>query len=289
MFLMESEERHVSQREWEQQKPWTSDKVCIRSLKVLANAGHDCWQRQAYQPVEISVDVGLCSVSSTAVSDALDSSTLDYGALSKHILKLVSMSSDSWYSAYDFGDRMLFGIRQYTFEQGVRSPWMSIDIYWPEATLTGEGTHLCISRSQVPLILSTTFSLRNLSIPITIGIRQHERGAKQTVDVSLSIDRVVDPLPSVDVYHTIEQRVIMALEHSSFETLESLCEHIAAHVILHVNYMLDNAQDTIRPAGVRVKIEKPKAISQAEAPALEVYRRMDDIVSAQKVLDSHAG
>ena len=271
------EARQVSQREWEQQKPWTTDKVCIRSLKVLANAGHDCWQRQAYQPVEISVDIGLeGSVSSSAASDTLNSSTLDYGALSKHILKLVS--SDSWLSAYDFGVLIVFGIRKYASEQDVRSPWMSIDIYWPKGTLTGEGTRLCISCSQITLIISTTFSLRHLSIPIIIGIRQHERGAKQTIDVSLSIDRVT----STDLYHTIEQRIVEALEHSSFETLESLCEHVAAHVVSYVNSKLDN--DTVRPAGVRVKIEKPKAISQAEAPALEIYRKMDDIVSAQRAL-----
>ena len=76
----------------------------------------------------------------------------------------------------------------------------------------------------------------------------------------------------------MEGRSIGALEYSSSETIESLCEHIAAHVF---NHKLDNAQDTVR---LRVKIEKPKAMSQAEAPVLGIYRRMDDLDSAHKPL-----
>ena len=66
------------------------------------------------------LDWRVHSVSSDAASDALNSSTLDYGALSKRILKLVSTSLISSFSAHDFGVLVFFGNRNYAYEREVR-------------------------------------------------------------------------------------------------------------------------------------------------------------------------
>lgn len=63
-------------------------------------------------------------------------------------------------------------------------------------------------------------------------------------------------------------------EESSFETLESLAEELAARVIKY--FILPKHQAPLPgPAGVRVRIEKPSAVTFADAPVIEVYRSAD--------------
>lgn len=68
---------------------------------------------------------------------------------------------------------------------------------------------------------------------------------------------------------------LKTIQESAFGTLESLCERVAANVIkffIIANQPLQpdfNAE----PAGVRVKIEKPRAVPRARrGPSVEVYR-----------------
>lgn len=62
------------------------------------------------------------------------------------------------------------------------------------------------------------------------------------------------------------------IEESSFETLESLCESVAVKVIKYFIIAKQPLQPAIEPAGTRVRIEKPNAISIASSPAVEIYR-----------------
>ena len=73
----------------------------------------------------------------------------------------------------------------------------------------------------------------------------------------------------------MEQIVEKTVEESSYETLESLAEDLAARIIKF--FVLSQPPTALpAPAGVRITIEKPNAIPFADAPVIEIYRSAEE-------------
>jgi len=102
--------------------------------------------------------------------------------------------------------------------------------------------------------------IKNLRCQTIVGIGQRERKQKQPVIVNVEIhfdgakaaqtDRLED---TVD-YGEIEQRIIAGVEASSFHLLEKL-----------VSYILQVVMEDERVTGATIEVDKPQALSQAEA------------------------
>ena len=109
--------------------------------------------------------------------------------------------------------------------------------------------------------------VRELAVPMSIGIHAHERAASQTVIVSL--DMMVresgrfagENINDVVCYERIVTRVreICAKEH--IDLVETLAERIASACL-----------EDKRVLGARVRIEKPDAFPDCRAVGIEIER-----------------
>jgi dihydroneopterin aldolase len=218
--------RSISEREWQSRLPFASDKVTIKSLHMIANAGFDVWGRQKVQPVDISVSLSLTQASSSAAaSDTVDASTVHYGQLSKSIMARVQQSMDKWSTpeelAYSTTLAALEAAPNHSLLAGVE-----VDVRFTKATLYGEGMSLLFSFSPEADSPSNGCSseilhLARLHVPALIGVNSNERTMKQMVVVSLWIDRV-NPLI---VEHCFE------LEQVVFK-VSIVSRHLTSHLSL---------------------------------------------------------
>ncbi len=110
--------------------------------------------------------------------------------------------------------------------------------------------------------------IRDLSALCIIGVRERERRDKQEVLINLvlwadlraaaSSDRLED---AVD-YSAVKKRILALVEESACNLLEALAERIAAACLEYP-----------RVARVRVRVEKPGALSHARSAGVEITRK----------------
>ncbi len=109
--------------------------------------------------------------------------------------------------------------------------------------------------------------IQNLVIPCIIGTRPRERIHRQPVRVHIAMEcdlsraGKTDHLSDTVNYHRLAERLIATASQSRFYLLERLAEEMA-------RVCLEEA----RVEGVTVRVEKPRALRNARAAAVEIYR-----------------
>lgn len=260
----------VSLHEWNRSKPLATDSVSIRNLSHVLTIGSDIWGRRKPQPVQISIRIGLAQAfASAAASDTVDQSTVHYGELSKMIFATCEkFERQATGQMLDLGNLILADTLG---KHGARISYIELDIALPKATRYGEGITTSFGHCTEPQAASQVLSIRRLAVPCIIGVNSHERGMKQMVIATVSIDRAENEL--IERFYDVEQIVVKTTEESAYETLEALAEDIATRVIklcIWAPAIASHFEPNM--AGVRVTLAKPSAVPFAEAPAIEIYR-----------------
>lgn len=260
----------VSLRDWELRKPYASDSVTVNKLSHVLTVGADVWGRQKPQPAQLTIKIGFAQLfASAAASDTVDTSTVHYGDLSKSVFALCEkFEREGTGSIINLGKVIMSGILD---TRGDRVAYMELNIILPKATRYGDGLETSFRISRQPHLVSSSLTLRRLAVPCIIGVNAHERGLKQMVKATVSVDRPGSAL--VEAFYELEQLVVKTIEESSYETLEALAEEVALNVIKHLVWApaIGSAAEP-ETAGVRVVLDKPSAIPFAEAPTIEIFR-----------------
>ena len=264
--------RTISLRELQKDLPFSADKVSVQNLDLIVNAGHDMWGRQKPQRVLISVTLSMKETfASAAQTDTVDASTVHYGKLSKSITsKCESLSQ--WLNPHDLLDIIVSAVHD-AADSPTALAVVEAEVCFPKASRTGEGISLRLYHIPELDLTTTVLRIHRASLLALIGVNANERLMKQRVVVSVALDRVQAHIG--ETYFALEQIIEKTVEESSYETLESLIEDLAARIIKF--FVLSQAPTTLpAPAGVRITIEKPNAIPFADAPVIEIYRSAEE-------------
>lgn len=110
-------------------------------------------------------------------------------------------------------------------------------------------------------------SITRMRLWCIIGLRPHERVKKQQLLVSLVLHgdlskaAASDDLTQGVDYSRIQDRVVQAVEASSFHLIETLAEHIARTCL-----------DVPGVLSVEVTVEKPHALAYADSVGVTIVR-----------------
>lgn len=259
----------VSLRDWTAARPFSSDKVSVKNIDLIANAGYDIWGREKPQRVLISVTLSMADTfASAAQTDTVDASTVHYGHLSKSIISKVE-SQSQWLSANELLYIVLSAARAAAASPTALST-IEAEIMFVKASRAGDGMSLKLCHLPQSDSTTTILTLQRARLLALIGVNSNERTMKQMIIVSVAIDRVKGQL--AERCFEVEQIIEKTVEESSYETLESLAEDLAAKVVKYFILANETGSGALEPAGVRITIEKPSAVPFADAPVIEIYR-----------------
>ncbi|NHK27078.1 dihydroneopterin aldolase [Parvularcula flava] len=109
--------------------------------------------------------------------------------------------------------------------------------------------------------------VRGLKLDANIGAYESEMGRTQPVVISLEVevqepaDPVSDSLEDVVCYNRLVQTIREILTEGHIKLVETLAERIAAECLAHPMSL-----------SVKVRVEKPEAIEEADAAGVEITR-----------------
>ena len=254
------------------------DKIIVRNLEVVVNAGKDVWGRPKKQRAFISVTLTLgTQFTSASSTDSVDDSTVHYGTLSKAI-QAQFQDSAAWLSTAALSRTVLQCVRDVARSTDIFA--IETDVCYLKGSMFGDGAGHITSTINGTNLRSNVLYLRNLRIPCIIGVNSNERLQKQPVVVNVWIDNVCDS--RVDDYAALETFLFevsgvystlawtntsQLISESSYQTIESLL----AWVIKELKERFFTAADD-QDAWIRLRIEKPLAVPFADAPAVEITR-----------------
>ena len=117
-----------------------------------------------------------------------------------------------------------------------------------------------------------TIFLKGLRLEAFIGAYDHEHGHTQPIiiDIEMEVIEPVNPvsdnLEDVVCYNKISQSIQTILDEGHIQLVETLAERIAAMCLSH-------------PMGlaVRVRVDKPNALSHADGAGVEIIRYKKEI------------
>jgi dihydroneopterin aldolase len=110
--------------------------------------------------------------------------------------------------------------------------------------------------------------VKGLKLDAFIGAYDHEQGASQPlkIDLELEVIEPADPagdrLEDVVCYNRLTQGIKAIIAEGHIKLLETLAERIADLAIAHAMVL-----------SVSVRIDKPRAIPEADAAGVEIIRR----------------
>ncbi|KAK7609043.1 Dihydroneopterin aldolase-domain-containing protein [Phyllosticta paracitricarpa] len=260
--------------------PHAADKVAVRNLSLVANAGFDIWGRKKEQPLQISVTLAIRAPFKTAASsDKVDSSTVHYGTLSKNILHAVSSaSSKNWLDEWTLGSVISAAILETAAKKNKTLEASAIEVHFPKGSTLGAGAGVSwkifyrspeqVHDKRIIDKVAPCLHLRDVRVPTLIGVNSNEREKKQVVVLNVWVDNFAFDL--LEEYYDMESWLVELMEKSSFETLEALAEQLAMKCLSGFEVPLPNPQEGY--PSVRIRLEKPSAVPLADAPMIEISR-----------------
>lgn len=198
----------ISERDFQSVKPWTSDTICVADLHESAvNAGYDAWGKQSKpQPVKVGVKVGLQgTVTAAAAGDALNESTIHYGNLRKTIEACLPREGSQWLLPDALAHTILRTVQDFA-AKSTQIAFVDVTTMFPESSPSGDGCGLAVSLIPASNEASVVFHLRDVTLPVIIGINPPERKTKQKIIVNVWLDRL-KPHASNECYR-VEQIVL---------------------------------------------------------------------------------
>ncbi|KAI9885564.1 MAG: hypothetical protein M1823_002623 [Watsoniomyces obsoletus] len=261
----------IGRVEWEQKGfDLRRDSVTVRNLHAQTSAAVDIWGRHKTQPISISVTIWPAKgFDAVAQTDQLGDSNLNYGVLSKKLRDAIDAKKDYVGSLEGFNDYLWNQMKSLT-PVADKVVW-SIELFLPKASVLGKGVSFTtlFGRSENMFFARDTLHVREIAIPTIVGINPHEREMKQLVVVSVWIELKELEQGISGWYGPVEQIVIKTVEEAFAKTLESLAAKIISNLFKLWVFHLGNAVD------VRVKIEKPSAVIDADAAGVDMTRSSD--------------
>ncbi|KAF4594693.1 dihydropteroate synthase [Ophiocordyceps camponoti-floridani] len=267
--------------------------VRVRGLQTTVQGPRDAWGRpDRSQPMTLSADVSLrAAFAATSSRDALAVDTVHYGKLSKAILASVgSMPSSSLLTLSSVlahvwrdvtctvdddqpSDRDGSGARSLLDAGTVGCLVLTARL--PKASLMGDGVSFSLAGGVADASEPVgVLRLHALRVPTVIGINENERMARQSVVMSVEVERLD---ASTDIYPILEAKIVEETTLSTFGTLEALAVHIMKVVALYLNaeklLPLDGSGSL-----VTIILEKPMAVPFADAPAVELRLNTNDVL-----------
>lgn len=257
-----------SLQQWDYELSRFPDQVFIDDLNATALVGIDAFGNVKAQPVKISTVIPVVgTITSAAEADEVDQSTIHYGELRKAILRDVrSAATKEHLSLDDLASLVAATVRELA---GARAEQFKVGICLPKASAWGTGIryYLFCGKSSGQRC-GQALQIENLRVHAIIGVNSHERLTRQPVIVNVWIDPLTTP-SAADSYIEIEQIIVKTIEASSFHTLEALALHI-------ISRLFQSFVGRCTPGStVRVKVAKPLALLEADAPGVHITRSAD--------------
>ncbi|KAL6718990.1 trifunctional dihydropteroate synthetase [Lecanora helva] len=248
------------------------DSINLRNLHTTAIVGLDAWSRPLRpQPITISISLGL-STYAAGKSDKIDE-TFSYGTMCKDVSACVEDQE------FDGIDSLIGDVSVMAKKWPGRS--LEVEIVAEKALLRcerGLGVRVRgkreagdVYKGRAWYIRNKDWFVRNLKCACIIGVNPHERVEKQMVNIDLYVmsenqTEMVRFVGASDIgtfpWGRLAQCVCDKTEASSFETLEALAALIA-RTCLQIDENMPR---------IRVKVEKPSALTFVEGAGVEITR-----------------
>ena len=167
----------------------TSDVVFIDSLHVSANIGPDCWNRDRSQPIDISVYLHLkesyldCAGASDNVLDSVN-----YSDLTKKVSNFIKIKSESETPGFSSPDELIHDVTELAFElAGQAAAAVRVVVGVPKMILLAAGFSVDITTAndQARACATKQVLIKDLVLPVIIGVNPAERKSKQRVKVNI--------------------------------------------------------------------------------------------------------
>lgn len=240
------------------------DTIFIRSLLLKVLTGHDAWKRPKPQPVSVSVSLR----SSLALAGATDHlhHSLNYAIISRNITELLESPSSRFKSLDDISIKVANEVLDESKNGG---QWAKIQISCDKALLRAKSLEIIIVRQKdhsknenfIKNVdgISDLIKINKLILSTIIGVFTFERREKQNIIIDLELEKPKIDYSKFDI-HLMINDVTKYIENSQFKTVEALVTSVAQLVCQH-------GIET-----VRVRVEKPSAITFADGVGVEIIR-----------------
>jgi len=169
--------------------PPASDIIFVDSLHLSANIGPECWHRDRAQPVDISVYLHLKEsyLDRAGTSDnVLDS--VDYSDLTKKVSNLIKTKSESETPGFSSPDELIHAIIERSFDlAGEAAAAVRVTVGIPKMILLAAGFSVDITtvNDRSKSIATKRVLIKDLVLPVIIGVNPAERKSKQRVNVNI--------------------------------------------------------------------------------------------------------
>ena len=169
-----------------------SDVIFVDSLHVSANIGSDCWDRDRSQPIDISVYLHLKESyldRAGASDDVLDS--IDYSDLTKKVGNFIKAKSESETPNFSGPDELIQAVTELAFDlAGEAVTAVRVTVGAPKMILLAAGfsvdiTTIIKDQPKSTIVASKRVLVKDLVLPVIIGVNPAERRSKQRVKVNL--------------------------------------------------------------------------------------------------------
>lgn len=289
--------------------PNSSDVIVLNNLHFTKKVGTDHWGKQRPQPVSLSVYLYLApSYLSTAGQSDNIKDTVNYGELAKSIIARVNSDPEGFRNVYalvdavtdpvmsvaqnfmlrvrvvvDLPKAILLARGGMTIEDGTSR----LESFDTPVEVNGGGPCSLLndcehsSLDPVPqhqhIIVqhrfrrdARTIYIRDLTLPVLIGVNEHERETRQLLSTHLTFYEIHEPHPpDVPEYPSIVKQITEMLSSSAYLTLEKLVFEMVHMAIKLGAPFLDS---------VTVRAEKPSAVNHADSSGVEMTRRAIDFM-----------
>ncbi|KAG1773687.1 Dihydroneopterin aldolase-domain-containing protein, partial [Suillus placidus] len=239
--------------------PTTTDVVLVDTIQLTANIGADCWGRPREQFVFITVHLHL-KPSFLEISGQSDNvvDSIHYG----HLTKAISALSAS----YTDVRALVNEVTQKAFAlAGENVDAVRVVIGLPKQILLANDfeVEVITPRGKDSLHQAAKVSVKDLVMPVLIGVNPPERLAKQRVITNITFYEK-SGMHKVD-YPAIIQQISGEIENTAYLTLEKF--------VLHIVRISCLASDAIE--AVTTRSQKPSALSFAHSSGVEMTRYRD--------------
>jgi FolB domain-containing protein len=169
--------------------PPANDVVFVDSLHVSANIGPDCWDRDRSQPIDISVYLHLKEsyLDRAGASDNV-SDSIDYSDLTKKVSNFIKAKSESETPGFSSPDELINAVTERAFNlAGEAAAAVRVVLGVPKMILLAAGFSVDITtlNDQSKSIATKRVSIKDLVLPVIIGVNPAERKSKQRVKVNI--------------------------------------------------------------------------------------------------------
>jgi len=255
-----------------------NDVVFVDSLHVSANIGPDCWDRNRSQPIDISVYLHLKEsyLDRAGASDnVLDS--INYSDLTKKVSNFIKAKSESETPNFNGPDELIQAVTELAFNlAGEAAAAVRVTVGAPKMILLAAEfsvdiiTTIMKDQQKSTIVASKRVLIKDLILPVIIGVNPVERKSKQRVKVNLIFyENYYSSASSTVVnYQQVVAQLCQEIDSSSYLTLEAFVMQV-----LKTSCMCSD-----RIEAVTARAQKPSALSFAESSGVEITRKRNAFV-----------